>query len=716
MTAEDASQSQPMELPDAASIKLRYAIKTALSLTLAYLIPMALGWPQPQTAATTVMLIAATGMVSESLQKGVLRVLGTLAGAVIGLSLVAAFPQDRMLYLLAVSLVVAAIIYLYNAYQGDSTLFMLTAVVTLMVFNGGDAEGAFLWGVDRAFMTAFGVLVYTVVASLLWPVRTADNSRELAAVACDHYQQAFKRLLNPEHYPKPPLDEALGQLVAAEQAFQTQLAAVKGDSDQVAAYLAEWQAIAAALQELQETLLPALQAKRQEPVEFRRFIHDYDAVVERVNLLFGQVTEGWQGKPRSRQLQALPLQLQEGSGKGMGHMALAAIASRADLLARLQGSLLQLLAAQDSLLFDREGFKAGARPRGLPAFIWFDLENLKTALRAFVTFWIATGLWIVFNPPGGFMFVTLTTVLVVLVSYTPVTPKLLIILFTLGFLFAVPAYIFLLPAMTHWLQLAAFLFSYAFAGFFLFKGPVSIFFLLGLFTLGIQNQMAYNFNVILLLILMFYMICATLIITIYFPFSSKPERVYASLRRRFFLACARDITRLGNPGRYRWWSPAENRGALLAKMHSWGAMAASRQASSNERHELLALNDACDLLEAQLQVLSRRQEDFLDNPLIASARRRAQPSPLASLCRTLAQTTDGAALAQRFKQLGARLAGIDSRLDEFLGTDYLQRYNNQQIAHFYVFLNLQASMLETLQECASAQQLIDWQQLEENSF
>ena len=105
--------------------RLRYAVKTALALTLAYLVPMAMGWPQPQTAATTVMLIAATGAVSDSLQKGVLRVLGTVAGAIIGLSLVALFPQERLLYLSAVSITVAVIFYLYHAYQGDSTLFML---------------------------------------------------------------------------------------------------------------------------------------------------------------------------------------------------------------------------------------------------------------------------------------------------------------------------------------------------------------------------------------------------------------------------------------------------------------------------------------------------------------------------------------------------------------------------------------------------------------
>ena len=220
--------------------KTRYAIKTALSLTLAYLLPMALGWPQPQTAATTVMLIAATGMVSESLQKGVLRLIGTLAGAVIGLSLIALFPQDRLLYLFVVSLVVSFIIYLYNVYQGDSTVFMLTSVVTLMVFNGGDAEGAFIYGVDRAYMTAFGVLIYTVVASTLWPVRIVDNTRQLAGSATSALAQAFA-LLCSEDNDKQRRDQGTTteELLSAQDVFQSHLAAVRQDAEGVKAYLAE---------------------------------------------------------------------------------------------------------------------------------------------------------------------------------------------------------------------------------------------------------------------------------------------------------------------------------------------------------------------------------------------------------------------------------------------------------------------------------------------
>ncbi|RLA54478.1 MAG: hypothetical protein DRQ98_07240, partial [Gammaproteobacteria bacterium] len=461
MPVTTASQVTPAETEAVASpvpARFRYATKTALSLTLAYLIPMAMGWSQPSTAATTVMLIAATGMVSDSLQKGVLRVLGTVVGAVIGLSLIALFPQDRMAYLLAASIAVAIAIYLYNAYQGDSTVFMLTAVVTLMVFNGGDAEGAFLYGADRAFMTAFGVIVYTVVASVLWPVKTADNTRALAAGMAVGYRQAFDRLIHPETQSEAGGDEQLADLLASEDAFQTHFAAIKSGTDGLAAYLPEWNCVLSCYEELEAILVPALKAEPLQAVEFRRYIDNYPQLVEQVEAMFRRVDATWRGQRGDGDIQLLPIEVQYNAGslQQETHLTAAAVATRAELLLKTQALMTDLQAALDSLLFDRSGFTTTRAPRGKPTFVWLDRENFKTALRAFTTFWVATAIWMEFNPPGGFMFVTLCTVLIPLVSCTPVTPKLLFILFSLGFAFALPAYIFLLPQMTHWLELAAF--------------------------------------------------------------------------------------------------------------------------------------------------------------------------------------------------------------------------------------------------------------------
>lgn len=714
-TTEVSETGEALTDDTASRAKLRYAVKTALSLMLAYLIPMSLGWPQPQTAATTVMLIAATGMVSESLQKGVLRVLGTVLGAVLGLSLIALFPQERMVYLLAVSCTVAVVIYFYNAYQGDSTVFMLTAVVTLMVFNGGDAEGAFLYGVDRAYMTAFGVIVYTVVASMLWPIKAADNTRTLAAGMGVSYRKAFQRLVRHSEQEQPALDEILATLLTDADAFQSQFAMVKGHADGVADYLPEWNSVVSAYEELETTLLPALKQVSSNRVEFSDYMGNYQLVVDHVESLFKAVDSAWQGQRITTQMQAQTIEFNVDSLHQAKHLVVAAVATRAELLQQTQRVLLGLLEALDSLLFDQGRFFSGPVPRGKPTFNWLDLETFKTAIRAFVIFWVATAIWINFNPPGGFMFVTLCTVLIPLVSYTPVTPKLLFILFTLGFLFALPAYVFLLPQLTHWLELAIFLFVYAFIGFYVFQGPVSIFFLLGLFTLGIQNDMSYHVDAILLSILMFYMVCATLIIAMYFPFSSKPERIYASLRRRFFRLCAKWL-RL-NARRSKVADLASrvflrSGAALVSKMATWGPKMDASLFAEDGQQQLATLNRSCELLYSQLQVLALRHGEFRENTLIIAAQSEDNGNSMAALCDNLADHGPG----QDFDLLRSRLTDIEERLDELLGDDYLDRYDPHQLAQFYVYLNLQASIFFNLDACREAQHALDWQRMGESRF
>ena len=695
--------------------RLRYAVKTALALTLAYLVPMAMGWPQPQTAATTVMLIAATGAVSDSLQKGVLRVLGTVAGAVIGLSLVALFPQERLLYLSAVSITVAVFFYLYNAYQGDSTLFMLAAVVTLMVFNGGDAEGAFLYGVDRAFMTAFGVVVYTAVASLLWPVRVADDTRRLAGDVASPLRACTEALLNPEG-SGVDVDERLSRLLASQTALRSYYDSVKQTSDSVAAHRAEWDAVMGCYEELESLLAPALRAPEVPELRFQDHIENYERILERISGLLAWIETSWQGRRSAQALEAIPVAVRPESLSGVPHLAVATIASRAEFLQQAQALLLELASAMDSLLFDRGGFTPGRKPSGKAAFLWLDRENLVTALRAFFTFWVATAVWIVFNPPGGFMFVTLCTVLIPLVSYTPVTPRLLFILFSLGFLFAVPAYVFLLPHMQHWLQLGGFLFGYALFGFLVFPGPLSIFYLLGLFTLGIQNTMSYNFNAILLLVLMFYLVCSLLILSVHVPFTSRPELIYARLRRRFFRLCARALES-GQPASRPPGLLARARDAMRAaaldKLQTFGARLDSRYYPGANAGQIADFQRACERLHGQLQVLARRQTDFGRNGLIARARDQRGPDTLARLCGALADTTDPAELERTFAEVRASLAGVESRLDDFLVD---RRDDLHELAGFYLYLNLQAALAKSIEACRVAQNGIDWPQLRQSRF
>lgn len=340
-------------LPLKLSSKFKFATKVSLSIVLAYLIPMSMGWNQPSTAAMTIMVIASANGVHESISKGMIRIVGTVIGAAVGLALIALFPQERLLYLLSLSLILAFIIYLYYAYQGDSSVFLLSAMVIMMIFVQG-VDNAFLYGMDRTFMTLFGILLYTLVNIFLWP-------------------------------------------------------------------------------EKQNNMLNAVNKK----------------------------------EPSA-------------------------------------------------------------------AFIFLDFEYIKATLQLLFIFWISVAFWIYFNPPGGFLLVTLATILGLYTTFTPLKPTVLMALLSFGFVFATLAYTFILPNLVQEWQLALFIFFYSFIAFYILNPQITIFFLLGMFLLNISNTMNYNFALFLNILLVFYLFLTILILMHNFPFSSKPEYLFLKAKELYF--------------------------------------------------------------------------------------------------------------------------------------------------------------------------------------
>jgi len=398
------------------SDKLKFALKVSLSLTLAYLIPMSLGWEQPNTAAMTVMLIASAGAVSDGISKGMIRVVGTVIGATIGIILIALFPQERMIYLISMSLLVSLISYLYYAYQGDSTAFLLSAMMIMMLFLNGP-EQAFLYGVDRTYMTLFGILVYTVVGVFLWPV------------------QADKETIN-------------------------------------------------------------------------------DA-------------------PKGR------------------------------------------------------------------IFVWLDPEYFKATLQLFCVFWASVAFWIYFNPPTGFMVVMLASLLGLLTAFSPLKPSILVILFTLGFFFAIFAYVFVLPNLVYGWQLALFIFIYTFVAFYVINPKMTIFFLLGMFTLGIDNEMSYNFDVFLLILLTFYMFLIILMLFYHFPFSSQPEHLYSLMKERFIkhsealLTFDKEEKKMSFLEKFQKLYHKEHLKISITKMQVWGSKIDTNYFDKNTPEGILAFSESC---------------------------------------------------------------------------------------------------------------------------
>ncbi|MBY5945862.1 FUSC family protein [Photobacterium rosenbergii] len=739
------------------SDKFKFAFRVAVSLTLAYMIPMALGWTQPSTAATTVMLIASTGSRRESLAKGTLRVLGTIAGGIIGLILVGFFAQDRLLYMFAVSLVIVVVFYIRSAYLNDPTLFMLTGVMILMMYNGGDPEGAFLYGLDRTFMTVFGVVVYTLVGVFLFPPKVEQNLRQLGDNLASAQRALFEAMSQPpEEIPEaqqqeldsdkpeeqaphesnlgergeaeeeeetpPSLAELSKALFAAQQAFETRYQALNSECSEISAYKKEWDGTVALFSQITELLLFAAKDHSRSgghPVDYLR---NFNELRSEVIELFDRLPDAWEKQDAHAPKILDDVEYNGEKLKQEGHLYRGEALSSGYLFNQLRERLTKLescISSIDSLTgnvgFDLPPLKAK------PNFNWWDAENAKSAVKVFVTYWVAGAFWIQFNPPGGYNFVIFSTLFVSILSFLPFHPVMLFILFTLGFVFSVPAYVFLLPQLTLGAELAVFIFTYTFVGFYVLKGPITIFFLLGMFTLGIDNNMVYHFGITLTIVTLFYMTVLSVVISYYLPFSSRPEHLLLVFRERFFRH-ATGVIRLLQVDKLSLWQKLQlvwritTMVVALKKMQVWGSKFKTDPYPSVTAEQLASYIDQCDLFHHHLMTFIKARKKLDDNPLLVEAKQGNRDTVVPALSQALWQLDSSGVEALNSEHLKQDYQALEAKLDQYFSHLELEKYSNSDIAGFYIFLNLKKNIFESLLQCKQVSDEVAWGELQMKRF
>jgi hypothetical protein len=112
-----------------------------------------------------------------------------------------------------------------------------------------------------------------------------------------------------------------------------------------------------------------------------------------------------------------------------------------------------------------------------------------------------------------------------------------------------------------------------------------------------------------------------------------------------------------------------------------------------------------------------RKQEFSGNRLVRNARPVGEPNLLVELCDTLADvvhdrsTQTGDRVDTSFANIETKLVAVEERLDALRQDHMIEQYTRQELAEFFVYLNLQASTLDNLRSCHDACQAIDWGQL-----
>jgi uncharacterized membrane protein YccC len=149
---------------------LLFGLRLWASVSLALYIAFWLQLDNPYWAGTSAAIVCQPQL-GASLRKGWFRMIGTLTGAVMSVVLVAAFPQDRVLFLGGLALWAAVCAFLATVLRNFASYAAALAGYTVAIVGGDllgavggvDANAAFLTAVSRATAICLGIACAGVV-------------------------------------------------------------------------------------------------------------------------------------------------------------------------------------------------------------------------------------------------------------------------------------------------------------------------------------------------------------------------------------------------------------------------------------------------------------------------------------------------------------------------------------------------------------------------
>ena len=686
-------------------------------MALAYLIPLSQGWAQPQTAAITVMLIAAMGSVSESIQKGAMRVLGTIIGAIIGMTLIGVFPQDRVLYLISLSVIVTIVLYILRAYKGDNTIFMLTAITMMMVFKNGEVDDVLIYGLDRTFMTVFGIVVYTLVGVFLWPVKVEDNTQESATSLSAAQLELFRH--------RDDIDTKRSDLRTTLFEKETALSSATRDSGSIDITLTQWHSLMYHYKNISAQLtLLSLHDKESYSDAMQVYIPNYHALESDIETLLESIEDVWAKKEAIVVPELFEVEYKTESLRQLSHLERASLVSTIQNMKRLHEELRLLAIKLNSVhsplptLFNTDNIPQGSR------FLWGDVEHLKGALVSFIIFWAATLFWMTMNPPGGFTIVALATGLSVLTTFTPIKPAMLIVVFSFSFVFATVMYIAVLPHLHYGWELGLFIFFYSFVSFHLVNPQMTIFFLLGLFTFNISNTMYYNFNIFLLILMLFYLFLFLLHIFYYVPFSTKPEHLFLRTKNRFFKLSSilLDRGRKRQEGKEYLAVPLLSFYAAIhlmptvKSMQLWASQLDTNYFEQIEKEVLLSFTKESEKLAYLVELLYHRDMHMRENRLILQLRKNYTLPYFTELLKAYALGKNLQEVDSFWKDTSTIVKTVEESLRDSLEHIEFEAYSREEIAQMYENISLRRDVWLVLFRCQELMKKLDFKTLEESRF
>jgi uncharacterized membrane protein YccC len=271
MPAQTESTNQPSLF---SNLRVRYAIKLSLAALLSLYVALVLRLEHPNWAVLTTLVMMNSHYVGSTALKAILRCVGTIAGALLGIWLVGTYASSPVIFLVLVFIVLGIAVYKFGQYPSSQApyAYYLVGLTTVSVATYGIQDPSDVWkiGLNRALEILAGSFSSLAVTSILWPRYAREEFFELSSKAL----QTAAEVVSMETDSYIQLRDRASQLEQLQKRFEQQVSTLRNllqagarESTHFYGRLGNYNAFVVALTNLFHSALH-LESKRQEESQY----------------------------------------------------------------------------------------------------------------------------------------------------------------------------------------------------------------------------------------------------------------------------------------------------------------------------------------------------------------------------------------------------------------------------------------------------------------
>jgi uncharacterized membrane protein YccC len=722
------------------SARFKDAFKLALAMLIAYAIALSQGWGTPFWAGFAVVFCGLTA-VGDSLNKGLLRVFGTLFGAVAGLALLGLFPQDRWAFLIAMTLFIVFCSYMMGRTTRWYFWFMAGITVPIVAVT---AEPNSLYDFNRAVLrtqqTTLGIVVYTLVSVLIWPTSSRSDFEGAVRTLLGNQRKLLARYMTQlTGGSGDPLGEdgaaqLRSKVTGALGGLHTRLDHAELDTYEIWEVRRAWRGSVAQLDAMNRTM-EALRLTFDElsGIDAQRYIRSLPALGAELDARLAAIEGMLDGQAPAHQPVDLICEPDRERLAELSHFQQSAVLLAISQLTQLERETRALF---DAIRYIR-GF-GSAQDAGPVADVpaaraALDPDWLIGVLRVVVVLWLNLLLYIyVPDLPAASALVIVGNVFAMLMLLHPqMRPFVLFWPMAFGTLVGAVAHVLVMPHLSGYLELGTMLFVTVFGLVYLLYSPRRILYRfcgLAFFMVlvSIDEPQHYSVLTALNLSLVFPMIVGGLVLTMYFPVSLRAEDRFQAILGRFFRSSAFLMATTGwsrdrAPSRLQRWRKAFHLNELASapqKLGTWahalppGALGTTTPAQVQDL--VTSLQALSDRMQTLMQARAAHQSEAIVRELredVHSWRVGVQ-----AILARLASAPESADFADYRSRLDAKLERLEARIAEVLDPTDDRGLSTEEGENMYRLLGAHRGLSEALVGLAKQTAAIDWPRLREARF